>query len=65
MDFTMGMKCPGCKKHRNFHGGNFGGAIGSVNFNCDCGFSAILVIANKKFDHYEIKGIPANPKAAP
>ena len=58
MDFTMGMNCPICKKHGNFHGGNFGGSIESVHFGCACGFQALLVIADKKYSHYEIKGMP-------
>ena len=64
MDLTYGMDCPGCGKHNSFMGGHFGGGVNSTNYNCDCGFSAVLLINyNHQWDHFEVKGIPAENKS--
>jgi len=61
MDFTKGMKCPNCNEENYFHGGNFGGSIESVNYTCECGFSAVLIINwQNQYDGFEIKGIKFN-----
>jgi hypothetical protein len=49
MNFTYGMKCPGCGEHNQFLGGSFGSPITTVNYNCDCGFSACLAVPRKGF----------------
>ena len=56
MDFTMGMKCPICKVHVNFCGGQLGMIGGTmVNCNCDCGFSATLVVPQEGYDFFKLK----------
>lgn len=66
MDFTKGMLCPNCGEHAHFRGGTFGSGVNSVNFKCDCGFSAILLINHKhEWDHFEIKGVRPEEQIAP
>ena len=62
MDFTMGMRCPGCKKENKFLGGCIGGSITQVNYNCECGFSAILLVPTKGYD-IEYRGIKKDAPA--
>ena len=60
MDFRKGMECPNCGKKSPFRGGYFGACVNSTNFNCDCGFSAVLLINWKQeWEGFEIKGIRA------
>ena len=60
MDFTKGMKCPNCDNHNSFYGGHFGGGVNTTNYNCGCGFSAILVINWKQqWESFEIRGVRA------
>ena len=56
MDFTIGMNCPSCKKLNKFSGGQFGKiSCNTVNYNCQCGFSAVLIIPNKGYERFKIE----------
>jgi hypothetical protein len=49
MDLTLGMRCPSCKTSNSFIGGRFGSPITQVNYTCNCGFSAVMLIPRKGY----------------
>jgi hypothetical protein len=50
MDLRLGMICPSCKKQNGFDGGCFGGPITQINYNCSCGFNAVMLVARSGYE---------------
>ena len=65
MDLTKGMECPRCGEKKPFQGGSFGGGLNSTNFNCDCGFTAWILMTDDKYEYSVMKEHKDCEKANP
>jgi hypothetical protein len=48
-DYTKGLICPGCLKYNYFRGARISPDGDQLNYTCECGFHASLLVPSKNY----------------